>query len=219
MKNLLFYILAFTLLPFNIQAQENKNEFGVSLFSIGSFEPYGTDYGKVTYISPINSIIYKRAINDNLKLRGILTAETNASKSNNYGFNPYWGGSYSHTARSLGLALGAQTGKTYNKFSPYGYADLFYNYTFETAEYTASGMDIGGYGKYTKHIKSFGARIGLGLEYRFTKTVSLSWEPSVSLAQNIIEGRGHQGGISLDYYNEPATSFRAVNILAVNVKF
>lgn len=222
MKKLILFFFVLTLATSFAQAQENKNELGVSLFSIETYDPGHYAFGIGGYINPINSIIYKRSITQDFKLRGIATAEVNASNMPHYQEECNDCGSFIHTANSIGLSAGAQTGRTFQKFSPYGYADIFYQYKYETAEYL---NPWGSAGQYSKNVNSFGIRVGFGLEYNFTERFSISLEPSLSVAQNSITGEGFEAvqrsyqELEWNQEKETSTNFRAVNILAVNVKF
>lgn len=214
--SLYFILIIFTSL--NLLAQENKNELGISLFSLETNEPGHFDFGLGGYINPLNSIVYKRKIKEDIKLRGILTAEINASSSPDYRDDCVDCGSFTHTANLIGLSAGIQTGRTFGKFSPYGYLDLFYSYKFETAEYFYPLSSNGGY---SREINSIGTRLGFGLEYNFSERLSLALEPSLSIAQQSIHGVGYQVFVlqTWDGTKQFDFKFRGVNMLSLNVKF
>jgi len=219
MKKTVYTFLVLSFLSTNLFAQEHINELGVSLFSLETYKPGHFDFGIGGYINPLNSIVYKRALNEDLKLRGILIAEINASNLPDYRDDCNDCESFTHTANAIGLSAGAQFGRTYNKFSPYGYADLFYRYKDESAEYFNPWSFSSG--QYSKNINSFGMRIGFGLEYNFTDRLSVTLEPYLSVAQEITNGEGNRNYVKLNWDNskETTVSLRGVNILSLNVKF
>lgn len=218
MKQLILCLFILGLTSNFTQAQESKNELGVSLFSLETYEPGHFDFGIGGYINPINSIVFKRKIKKDLKLRGILTAEINASSSPDFRDDCVDCGSFTHTANLIGLSAGIQTGRSFGKFSPYGYLDLFYSYKFETAEYF---NPWGSSGQYSRDINSIGTRFGFGLEYNFSDRLSLAVEPALSLAYQTLNGKGNRGYVSLNWDNHKQFDFkiRGVNLLSVNIKF
>jgi hypothetical protein len=130
---------------------------------------------------------------------------------------------FTHTGNAIGVSLGAQTGRTFKKFSPYGYVDLLYKYKYETAEYTNLWGLSGG--QFSRDINSLGARLGFGLEYNFSKRLSVILEPTLSIAHTTTNGAGtcywneafgRQNWVN---YNETKLNFRGVNMLVINVKF
>ena len=222
MRSLVCTFIVLFSLSTTLFAQENKNELGISLLSLETYEPRHFAFGIGGYVNPINSIIYKRAISKDVKLRGILTAENNASDLPHYEDECNDCGSFSHTSNAIGISVGAQTGRTFQKFSPYGYADLFYRYKYETARYLNPWSSSG---QYARDINSFGVRLGFGLEYNFTDRLSIALEPSLSVAQEITTGEGFSTSnavfteLNWDKSKETTLKFRGVNILSVNVKF
>lgn len=223
MKKLTLSVLFILFSSSILYAQEHKNELGMSIFSLETYEPGHFDFGIGGYINPLNAIIYKRALSEDIKLRGILTAEINASSYPGYRDQCNDCGSFNHTANSIGISGGTQFGRTYNKFSPYGYVDLFYKYKYETVQYTNPWA--GDAGQYSKDINSFGLRVGFGLEYNFSDRLSIALEPSLSVAYEVTNGDGyssvHSVFTELEWDNTRETSvlFRGVNVLSVNVKF
>ena len=219
--NSILFFVAFLFVPFLVKAQENKNELGVSLFSLQAYGPgdYLYDLGLGGYINSINSVIYKRKINEALKLRGIATAEINASSFPDYRDECYDCGTFTHTAVASGVSLGAETGRSFGKFGGYGYTDLFYQFKYETRDYV-SGWGFSSY-NYQQEIQSLGLRIGFGLEYHFTEKLSLAVEPSLALSKLQTTGKGYDNNTRVEWNKDKSNElkFRGINIFSLNVSF
>ncbi|MGB0850673.1 MAG: hypothetical protein ACPGTP_05470 [Bacteroidia bacterium] len=205
-------------------AQNLKNELGVSLFSIQSMSSVDHPTPVGMYINPINAVVYKRTINMDVKLRGIVSAEINSSMFPEFNEVCKDCGEFFYISNSVGVSGGIQKGRQFGKFSPYGYVDLFYKLKYESLDYEnySWGTNIE---KFSKKIASYGTTVGFGLEYNFTKHFSIIWEPSFSLAQLNVNGEGFSSNRNTSEdliwadHKELDLNMRGVNIFSINAKF
>jgi hypothetical protein len=219
MKNLILSLFIVLFAPNYLSAQDSKNELGISLMSL---QFSNNEFAKIRpYVNPLNSIIYKREIKENLKLRGIVTVEINTSD-----FSIGHGDSYIHTAYAAGASAGVQYGKILNKIALYGYGDLFFSSTSETLYFDGSPFTRNPSGEYEKIFRRLGTHIGLGLEFNFSDRLSLALEPSLSIFRETSRSSGYFTNFNREYIEldwrgrkETKVSFRGINILSINVKF
>lgn len=202
MRNYLLLIPIF--LFSSLYSQEYKNELTVSFLSLGDN----------TY--PINGVMYRRTINENVKLRAMLSSEIYNSVWPEVGMGCADCGMTKQTASGFGVSAGAQYGKHLNRFNPYGYLDFFYSENYKTDEVWNLGTDR----ESQMEVTNKGVRAGLGLAFDVTPRLAIAWEPSYSISLEKIRGEERQRDRYISLNQERiGTEFRPINVIGLSIKF
>ncbi|CAN5186616.1 hypothetical protein BH09BAC5_BH09BAC5_17550 [soil metagenome] len=217
------FLLAFSMLPLFVfgqnEAQLNKNEFGINMFSIAGFDMYKDPLDKRISTADFNllpGIFYRHQFEKNAFRAAIDISQKSVYRSDGTDDPYYYSYLLAGTKQNIGISAGLEHLFGKKKLQSYIFSDVYFNYSHFSgirSEYGCFGP-IGIF-HFNEEVFEYGLQGGAGLRYSINEHLHLTCEFSLRGFTSVYQDIQH----SSDKYVDFGYHLNPVNKLGISVSF